>query len=108
MTATLPRILATSRRPRLQAIPTLFGVILLNFVLLQLAPGDAADVMAGESGSATAETMAQLRARFGLDQPVVAQFLAYLDNLAHFSLGFSPRYNMAVADLIWSRLPGTL
>jgi peptide/nickel transport system permease protein len=102
------RILKVLRRTALQAVPTMFGILILNFLLLQLAPGDAADVMAGESGAATAETMAALRARFGLDQPVLLQLIAYFDHIAHFSLGFSPRYNMPVLDLIAQRLPGTL
>jgi peptide/nickel transport system permease protein len=104
----LARTARSLRRTLLQAIPTVLGIIILNFFLLQLAPGDAADVMAGEAGSATEETMAALRARFGLDNPVLVQLVNYLDNLAHFSLGFSPRYGMPVMDLIGQRLPGTL
>jgi len=102
------RILATLRRTVLLAIPTVIGIVVLNFLLLQLTPGDAADVMAGEAGAATAETMAALRARFGLDLPVLHQLQAYLGHLAHFSLGFSPRYNMPVMALIGQRLPSTL
>ncbi|GHU17320.1 hypothetical protein FACS189475_00960 [Betaproteobacteria bacterium] len=49
-----------------------------------------------------------LRASFGLDQPTLIRLLAYLNNLAYFSLGYSPRYNTPVMDLIMSRLPGTL
>jgi peptide/nickel transport system permease protein len=90
------------------ALPTAVGVIVLNFVLMQLVPGDAADVVAGEAGSATAETMVQLRHHFGLDKSTLQQFIAYLDNLAHFSLGTSPRFNAPVMDLILSRLPDTL
>lgn len=52
--------------------------------------------------------MTALRAHFGLDQPLIRQFLAYVDNLAHFSLGFSPLYNMPVSRLIGERLPGSL
>lgn len=104
----LGRIGRTLRRTVLQAIPTVLGIIILNFFLLQLAPGDAADVMAAEAGSATEETMAALRTRFGLDNPVLVQLWNYLNNLAHFSLGYSPRYGMPVADLIGQRLPGTL
>ncbi|WP_421446704.1 ABC transporter permease, partial [Agrobacterium tumefaciens] len=89
-------------------MPTVIGILIVNFLLLQLTPGDAAEVMAGEAGSATAETMAALRTRFGLDLPWWGQLLSYLNNLAHFSLGFSPRYNMPVLDLIGQRLPGTL
>lgn len=106
--STLTRIGRTFRRTVIQAVPTVLGIVILNFFLLQLAPGDAADVMAGEAGSATVETMAALRQRFGLDNPLLVQLFNYLYNLAHFSLGFSPRYGMPVADLIGQRLPGTL
>ncbi|MBS7544843.1 ABC transporter permease [Ancylobacter oerskovii] len=101
----LSRVLA---RTLVHAVPTVIGIVILDFFLLRLAPGDAADVMAGESGAATEETMAALRSRFGLDLPVLDQLLAYLSNLAHFSLGYSPRYNMPVADLILQRLPSSL
>lgn len=104
----LIRIARTLRRTLLQAVPTILGIVILNFFLLQLAPGDAADVLAGEAGSATEESVAALRARFGLDSPVLEQLAIYLGNLAQFSLGFSPRYGMPVADLIAQRLPGTL
>lgn len=92
----------------LQAIPTVLGIVILSFFILQLAPGDAADVMAGESGAATAETMAALRERFGLDLPVLTQLANYLGNLARLDLGVSPRYGVPVLDLIGARLPGTL
>ena len=102
------RIRSTLWRTLLQAVPTVLGIVVLVFLLLQLVPGDAADVLAGESDGATEETMAMLRAQFGLDQPILTQLLAYLNNLAHLSLGFSPRYNTPVMALIMSRLPGTL
>lgn len=84
------RLLRVLRRTLVQAVPTVLGIVVLNFLLLQLAPGDAADVMAGEFGTATEETMVMLRQRFGLDLPVLQQLMAYLGNLARFSLGFSP------------------
>jgi peptide/nickel transport system permease protein len=102
------RIFTTLRRTAIHAGPTVLGIIVLDFLLLQLMPGDAADVIASESGVATAETMAALRERFGLDQPVVSQLLNFLGHLAHFDLGFSPRYNMPVLDMIMTRLPNTL
>lgn len=104
----LSRAGRTLGRTLVQAVPTVAGIIILNFLFLQLVPGDAADVIAGESGSATAESMVAVRKQFGLDQPVLVQLWNYLDHLAHFSLGFSPRYNMPVGDLIMSRLPFTL
>jgi peptide/nickel transport system permease protein len=87
---------------------TMAGVLLLNFFLLHLIPGDAADVLAAESGGATGETMAVLRHHMGLDVPILQQLAVYLDNLAHLNLGFSLRYNAPVFDVIMSRLPATL
>ncbi len=94
------RIAATFKRTAIHAAPTVLGIIILDFLLLQLMPGDAADVIAAESGTATAETMAALRERFGLDKSVFTQLV--------FDLGFSPRYNMPVLDMIMTRLPSTL
>src|ERR1700722_16094021 len=101
------RFAAILRRTAWQALPTVLGIVILNFFLLKLMPGDAADVIAGESGSATAETMQALRAKFGLDQPVLHQLWSYLSHLAHFSLGYSPRYDMPVMQLILSRVTNT-
>ena len=65
------RIAATLKRTAIHAGPTVLGIIVLDFLFLQLMPGDVADVMAIEAGSATAETMAMMRERFGLDQPML-------------------------------------
>ncbi len=92
----------------LAAVPTVLGIAICNFILLQLAPGDAADVIAGESGSATPEYVAQLKARFGLDQPLWVQFGRYLWQLLQFDLGYSFRNNQTVLALIGERLPATL
>ena len=95
-------------RRLLQAVPTVLVIVALNFVLLQLAPGDAADVLAGEAGSATPEFMAQLRQKFGLDQPLGLQLLLYMKQIVSFDLGYSFRHDMPVAQLILSRLGPTL
>ena len=95
-------------RRLLQAVPTVLVIVALNFLLLQLAPGDAADVLAGEAGSATPEFMAQLREKFGLDKPVGIQLLLYMKQIVTFDLGYSFRHSMPVADLILSRLGPTL
>ena len=102
------RLLATLRATLLRAIPSALGVVILSFFLTKLVPGDAADVFAGEAGSATAEGLAAMRARMGLDQPLITQLGDYLDRLAHFSLGWSLRYDMPVSQLILQRLPNTL
>src|SRR5260370_2367094 len=102
------RIFTPLRRTAIHAGPDVLGIIGRGFVLVQVRAGDAADVIASESGVATAEARAGWGDRFGLDQPVVSQLLNFLSHLAHFDLGFSPRYNMPVLDMIMTRLPNTL
>src|SRR5258708_16886944 len=96
------------RRVRFQPIPTVFGIIALNFLLLNLMPGDAADAIAGASGSATAETMEMLRRTLGLDQSLVTRFIAYVSNIAALNLGTSSNYSSPVIKVIIDRLPHTL
>ena len=88
----------------LLAIPVVLGIVVLNFFLIHLAPGDAASVLAGESGAASPEYMEQLRHKFGLDQSLGAQFLVYLTNMLHLNLGYSFRNDSAVTQLILDRL----
>lgn len=107
MTSPLALVAFVARR-LIQAVPIIIGIVVLNFLFLQLAPGDAADVLAGEAGSATPEYMQQLRERFGLDQPVHVQLLAYVRNILMLDLGFSFRHSMPVLDLILARLWPTL
>lgn len=95
-------------RRLLQVVPVLLGIAMLNFLILQLAPGNVVDVLAGEAGAATPETMAELRRSFGLDQPLWLQFLRYLGQLLSFDLGHSYRLNLSVRALILGRLPPTL
>lgn len=109
MTATLR---VTARPPwwrrLLRPLAVVVAMAVVNFFLLRLAPGDAAQVMAGEAGSATAEYVAALRAQFGLDQPLWVQLGKYLWHLARLDLGYSFRQGMPVTDLIAQRLPATL
>lgn len=91
-----------------QILPTTFTIVLLAFVLMKLAPGDVIDVVAGESGGATPEYMAEMRELYGLNIPIWQQFVHYIVSLAHFDLGYSFRENMPVSDLIFSRLPATI
>jgi peptide/nickel transport system permease protein len=95
-------------RRLLLAVPVVFAIVVLNFLLLHLAPGDAAQVLAGEAGSASPEYIAQLRQRFGLDRPLALQLLLYAKNVLSLDLGFSFRHNLPVLDLIAGRLWPTL
>lgn len=91
-----------------QGILVILGIVVANFLLLHLAPGDAADVLAGESGSATPEFIAHLRQDFGLDQPLHVQLLKYVENIVTLDLGYSFRHNSTVLSLILARLGPTL
>ena len=91
-----------------QAAPTVVLIVIVNFLVLHLTPGDIVDVLAGEAGAATPEYVAMLRQRFGLDRPLVVQLGSYVWGVLTLDLGFSFRHNMPVAQLILQRLPATL
>ncbi|HET7635738.1 MAG TPA: ABC transporter permease [Burkholderiales bacterium] len=95
-------------RRLLQAVPTILVIVSLNFMLVHLAPGNAADVLAGEAGSATPQYMAFLRHEFGLDKPLYLQYVDYLKNVVTLNFGYSFRDGMPVRELILQRLGPTL
>ena len=86
----------------------LVAVVVLNFTLITIAPGDVADSIAGDMGGADASILAEIRARYGLDQPFLVQLWRYLSSVAVLDLGYSYFYNAPVTDLILQRLPATL
>jgi peptide/nickel transport system permease protein len=92
----------------LKGIVVLLGIIVLNFMLIRLAPGDPVTVMAGEAGAADEVFIAQLRKEFGLDKPLHEQLFIYVKNVVTFDLGFSYRQQRPVNDLLAERLPATL
>ncbi len=104
----MPALAKYMLRRLAQLLPVALIIVLSSYMLLRMAPGDMVDVMAGESGSATPEYMAQLREQFDLNAPGFVLFGRYLNNLAHLDLGYSFRNNMPVAELIAQRVPATL
>ncbi len=92
----------------IKAVITLLAIAVLNFFLIHAAPGDPAAVLAGEAGAADPLFIAQLRERFGLDQPLYVQLWSYVKNVLTLDLGYSFRQGMPVYDLIADRLPATL
>ena len=89
-------------------LTVLLVVVILNFLMLHLAPGDIADTIAATMGGADEKDMIQLRAEYGLDQPFFIQLFQYVIKVAMLDLGNSHFYNMPVFDLIMERLPATL
>ncbi len=86
----------------------LVAVLVLNFLLIHLAPGDIADTIAGDMGGTTEEVMAQIRADYGLDKPFIEQLAIYLGRVARLDLGHSFFFNQPVTEIILERLPATL
>jgi peptide/nickel transport system permease protein len=102
------RALVLLRRRLAQAIPTLLIVLVADFLLLRLAPGDVVDVLMIAQGGGDPAIAAGLRAEYGLDQPWPLQLALYLGKMARLDLGYSFFYNQRVATLILERLPTTL
>lgn len=90
------------------AIALLMAVLVLNFSLMHLAPGDVADTISQSMGGADQELLDQIRADYGLDQPFIVQLGRYIGGVATGDLGYSFFYNRPVVDLILERLPATL
>lgn len=91
-----------------KSILVLLVIALFNFFLVRAAPGDPAQILAGQSGAADAAYVEQLRQDFGLDKPIPVQLMTYLKEIATFNLGYSHRQQMPVSTLILEHLPATL
>ena len=91
----------------LQAIPLVFIVLTINFILIHSAPGDPIDLIIGE-GDVSDELIARTRAEFGLDKPLHVQYFSYVYNVLQLNLGFSVRYRVDVLGVIISRLPASI
>jgi peptide/nickel transport system permease protein len=84
------------------------AVVVLSFFLIHAVPGDAATVMAGQAGYADETYMKNLRAEYGLDQPLPVQFWAYVERVAQGDLGTSFVRREKVLSIIMERLPNSL
>lgn len=89
-----------------QLVPTFFFIILLNFVLVRLVPGDPAVAIAGEE--APPEYIEGLRERLGLNKPLPEQLIIYLKNIFQGDFGYSFRYRRPVLDIFIERSFPTL
>ena len=94
------------RRRLITAIPVFFGITILVFLLVDLAPGDLTDLM-GEGTSSTTEQTA-MEAAFGLDHPLPARYVTWLAGLFRGDLGRSYHYGQDVSDLIAQRIGPSL
>ena len=94
------------RRRLITALPVFFGITMLVFLLVELAPGDLTDLM-GEGAASTVE-QAAMEAAVGLDQPLPVRYLLWLAGLFRGDLGRSYHYGQDVSDLIVQRIGPSL
>ncbi len=102
------QILSMMTRRLIYAAILIFAVLILNFLLIHLAPGDPAEVIAGEMGGASEEVMASIRQSYGLDRPLHEQLGVYLGKTLQGDFGQSFFYNASVTSLILDRIGPTL
>ena len=102
------QIFSTLIQRLLYAALLLLAVLVLNFSMMHLAPGDVADTIAQSMGGADPEVLAEIRSDYGLDQPFLVQVKSYIGKVLHFDLGYSYFYNQPVTRLIFEKLPATL
>jgi peptide/nickel transport system permease protein len=96
-------------RRLLLAIPTLFGIVLLVFLLLHLAPGSPVSGLGGESGRrVSAKAAEEMRRAYGLDRPLPERFASWIGRVARLDLGESFVDHRPVASRIREALPYTL
>ena len=90
----------------INAVPVMLSVIIIAFLLVRLAPGDPALIMAGEA--ATPEYVEMIRQKYGLDKPFHEQLIIQLKNMFTGDWGLSLTFNRPVLEVIFERLPQTL
>ena len=94
-------------RRLIHAEPTIIGVTFISFLIIKLAPGDYLDQLK-MNPQISPETIERLRKLYGLDEPLLIQYLKWLKSAIFFDLGYSFQYHAPVTQLIWERIPNTL
>jgi len=90
----------------LQYVPLIFGIIIVAFALVHMAPGDPTYFLVGEISDE--EFIRATRERLGLDKPLHEQFFIYISNVLRGDLGYSYLRGESVSSLVLSRIPATL
>ena len=86
----------------------LFGVATLVFILTKLVPGDPVTANLSQRALGDPQIVAAYKAKYGLDQPIIVQYVYYMKNLLHFDLGTSIRTNNAVLSELARCYPATI
>ena len=99
------KLLQIGRR-LLQVLPSVFGIIVISFVLTRALPGDPAVYFAG--AMADEESIAQVRKALGLDRSLIEQFFIYVGNLLNGDMGLSMNTGRPVLEELVTRIPASL
>ncbi|MFD6675179.1 ABC transporter permease [Rhodococcus zopfii] len=87
----------------------LWAAVTLNFALPYLAPGDPVNYLyGGDQQALDRKYVEQLRAGYGLDRPILEQYVSFWSGLLHGDLGMSVEHNRPVAEVLWDKLPWTI
>lgn len=98
-----PGLIGYVIRRLLWAIPVLFAISFIVFLILRAAPGDPVDSLLGTRYNE--ETAAAVRAKYGYDQPAIQQYFTYMGNLFQGDLGISTRHqDFSVSEVIWPKI----
>lgn len=100
------RVIGYTVRRLVEMIPVLVGITLVAFLFMQLLPGDPITILTG--GKASPQTIAALRAEYGLNKPVYMQYLFFVRNALHGNLGTSILQQVPVAQLVLQRVGPTV
>ncbi len=100
-------MLAYVVRRLLQAIPVILLILVTNFVILHMAPGDPVSFFVQGGTGATEEFVESIRKQFGLDKPLGVQLIVFLKNMLRGNLGYSLYYQDSVIRVIGERMPVT-
>lgn len=95
-------------RRLIQAIPTLFGILLLTFLLTRLSPADPVTLAFGGDPTVTVEDKNALREALGLNRPLIVQFLDWLGQVIRLDFGKSYFYHRPVIEMLFERVPNSL
>jgi peptide/nickel transport system permease protein len=100
------RVIGYTVRRLVEMIPVLVGITLVAFLFMQLLPGDPITILTG--GKASPQTIAALRAEYGLNKPAYMQYLFFVRNALHGNLGTSILQQVPVAQLVLQRVGPTV
>jgi len=95
-------------RRLLQAIPLVFIIMALNFLIMQMAPGDPVDFLVSGLEGASKEFIDMVKAKYGFDRPIHEQFIRYMSNILRGDFGYSFYFHQPVVKILIPRLRNTL